>query len=951
LLGAALPGLLEHAELFLLGAGSDAHAMFGRRGVHVLLDYRHETLPALIERLRPDAALLLPTVAETFSYTLSELRALGLPVIATRVGALAERVDDGVDGFLVEPGAPAVVACVAKLAADASSLASVRSTLTDWRESDPIDTAERYTAVFALGRRAIARYPLAAPDARTLEMADLVERIRSAHERENALAREVALLGAESDRRGEWGHALDAELAERTRWALALNAELEDIKPRYEQMLASRSWRLTAPLRARAAQMRALSAGATFRTMRLRNVLRRVRGSLAQRGVTATFRRVAQELRIGKPQAAHRIVAAPREDFAPFTLPTSDTPRVSIIVPVFNQIAYTTACLRSLAEHAGAIAFEVIVVNDASNDATERRLGNVGGLRIMRNIENVGFVGSCNAGAASARGEFVLFLNNDTVVTAGWLESLLRCFDEEPDCGLVGAKLVYPDGRLQEAGGIVFNDGSAWNYGRFEDPLDPRFNFRREVDYCSGAAIVLRRDVFDRLGGFDARYAPAYYEDTDLAFKTRAAGLKPFYESAATVVHFEGITGGTDTGSGIKRHQVINRDAFLAKWKHALVSLPDPGTRIALAATWRATKRVLIIDATTPTPDMDSGSLRMTNLMRLLHRRGCQVTFLPDNRAWIERYTPALQALGVETLYHPFVADPIALLRERGAEFDVIMLSRHYVAAGYVGLARLYAPRARLVFDTVDLHYLREQRAAELEGRPELARHVAATRAQELKIMRECDITLVVSPAEQELLAVDAANVKVEVLSNIHAIHGCRAPFDRRRDLIFVGGFQHPPNIDAVEWLVRDILPLVEPELPGVRVHVIGSRVTAAIEALNSESVRIHGYVEDIAPYMDGCRVALAPLRYGAGVKGKVNLAMSYGLPVVATSSAVEGMHAHAGKDVLVADDPGEFAACIVRLYNDEVLWQRLSSNGLDNVRQHFSFDAAQAVVDRVFGL
>ncbi|MGA8277850.1 MAG: glycosyltransferase [Rhodanobacteraceae bacterium] len=951
LLGAALPGLLEHAELFLLGAGSDAHALFGRRGVHVLLDYPHETLPVLIERLRPDAALLLPTVAETFSYTLSELRALGLPVVATCVGALAERIDDTVDGFLVDPDAHAVVALVAGLAADRSPLARVRATLTDWHEPEPIDSAARYSAVFTLGRRPIARYPLAAPDARALETADLFDCIRRSHERERALVREVAALGAESDRRGEWGHALDAALTERTRWALELDAQLQDIKPRYEQMLASRSWRLTAPVRAATARLRAVAAGATFRMMRLRGAMRRLRGSLAQRGVLATLRRVGQELRVGAPRTTRRTLATPREDFAPFGLPTSDTPHVSIVVPVFNQIAYTTACLRSLAEHAGETAFEVIVVDDASSDATARRLGNITGARVLRNAENLGFVGSCNAGAASARGEFVLFLNNDTVVTEGWLEHLLRCFDEEPDCGMVGAKLVYPDGRLQEAGGIVFNDGSAWNYGRFENPLDPRFNFRREVDYCSGAAIVLRREVFDRLGGFDARYAPAYYEDTDFAFKLRAAGLKTFYEPAATVMHFEGATAGTDTTGGIKQHQVINRDTFLAKWKDALAAQPAPGTKTAQAATWRATRRVLIIDATAPTPDMDSGSLRMTNLMRILHRHGCQVTFLPDNRAWIERYTPALQALGVEALYHPFVSDPIALFRDRGGEFDVIVLSRHYVAAGYVGLARLYAPRARLVFDTVDLHYLREERAAELDNRPELLRHAAATRAQELKIMRECDVTLVVSPIEQELLAIDAADVKVEVLSNIHAIHGCRTPFDQRRDLVFVGGFQHPPNIDAVAWLVRDVLPLVEPDLPDVRVHIIGSRMTGSIEALKSASVLIHGYVEDIAPYMDGCRIALAPLRYGAGVKGKVNLAMSYGLPVVATSCAVEGMHARAGEDVLVADGPEEFAAAIVRLYNDEALWQRLSSNGLDNVRRHFSFEAAQRVVARVFGL
>ncbi len=276
------------------------------------------------------------------------------------------------------------------------------------------------------------------------------------------------------------------------------------------------------------------------------------------------------------------------------------------------------------------------------------------------------------------------------------------------------------------------------------------------------------------------------------------------------------------------------------------------------------------------------------------------------------------------------------------------MLSRHYVAASYVGLVRLYAPQATLAFDTVDLHYLREQRAAELSGKPELARHAAATRAQELKLIRECDVTFVVSPVEQELLAREAPGARVEVLSNVHEIYGCRQPYGQRRDLVFVGGFQHPPNTDAVEWFVHEVFPRVRAELPDVTFHVIGSKVPDAIRALADEHVLVHGYIQDIAPYMDGCRLSVAPLRYGAGVKGKVNMAMSYGLPVVATSAAVEGMHVRDGEDVLVADDAAAFAAHVVRLYRDEALWNRLSANGLDNVERHFSFAAAREALRQV---
>jgi hypothetical protein len=241
-------------------------------------------------------------------------------------------------------------------------------------------------------------------------------------------------------------------------------------------------------------------------------------------------------------------------------------------------------------------------------------------------------------------------------------------------------------------------------------------------------------------------------------------------------------------------------------------------------------------------------------------------------------------------------------------------------------------------------------RAAELAGAADPARQAAATRAQELKLIRECDLTLVVSSAEQELLARDAPGARVEILSTVNEVHGCRVPFGDRHDLVFVGGFQHPPNADAVSWFVREVFPSLRRELPELRLHVIGSRVPDAIRALADEHVLVHGFVEDITPYMDGCRISIAPLRYGAGVKGKINTAMSYGLPVVATTLAIEGMQLREGFDVLVADEPAAFAAALVRLYRDEALWQRLSTNGLANVEAHFSFAAARASVERIIG-
>ena len=977
LLREVLPGLREHAELFLLGAGPESSEFFGEPGVHILLNYRRDELPALLAHVAPDAALILPNFAETFSYTLSELFSLGVPVIATKLGALAERVDDGNTGWLVEPNAQAVVATVARLDADRSLLEHARSVLrrAPWRST--ADMAADYAAVLPGAAHAMADVaPPTASTSRIVAMTraaqlgdaerltaklqdEIVQRDAElgrradwgiALERDIRRAREV--LAAQNESHAQWAHKateellhLQGEFDERTRWALALDTELATLR-------GSLSWRVTRPLRYAIRKLRAARTRLGYALTRLRSAATRTRGSMAQRGLAGTFRRAAQELRRRSAMPAPAPIASePTSAFAPFAVPRATAPRVSIVIPVYNKIDYSVACLRSIAEYADDVAFEIIVVDDGSSDATAERLAQIDGVRVLRNEQNLGFVGSCNAGAAIATGEFVLFLNNDTVVTRGWLVALLRCFEQEADAGLVGAQLVYPDGRLQEAGGIVFRDGSGWNYGRFDDPADPRYAFRREADYCSGAAIMLPHALFAQLGGFDTRYAPAYYEDTDLAFAVRAAGRKVFYEPRSIVVHFEGITAGTDIGSGIKRYQALNREKFVHKWKNELQLQPAPidDARFApAAANHRARRRMLIVDSYTPTPDQDSGSLRMINLMRLLRELGYQISFLPDNHAHEGVYTEALQALGVETLYHPYVADAATWLRNNGSMLDVVLLSRHYVAINYVGLARLYAERARLIFDTVDLHYLREQRTAAIENKPELARHATATKATELKLMRECDLTLVVSTAEKALLAREVPAARVEVLSNVHEIYGSRRAFGERRDLVFVGSFQHPPNIDAIVWFTHEVFPLLRAQAPQIDLHIIGNHAPAAVTALARDGVSVHGYVEDLAAFMDGCRVSIAPLRVGAGVKGKINMAMSYGLPVVATTTAVEGMHVRADEDVVVADTPADLVTAILRVYNDEVLWNKLSANGLDNVRTHFSFDAARKALNGI---
>ncbi|MCF8816004.1 glycosyltransferase, partial [Xanthomonas campestris pv. campestris] len=311
----------------------------------------------------------------------------------------------------------------------------------------------------------------------------------------------------------------------------------------------------------------------------------------------------------------------------------------------------------------------------------------------------------------------------------------------------------------------------------------------------------------------------------------------------------------------------------------------------------------------------------------------------------------ALQQLGVEVWYAPFLDGIGTWLRTHGPRFSAVLLVRHHVAHACLPLLKRYAPQARTLFDTVDLHYLRERRGAELAGDANLLRSAERTRLRELEIMAATDVTVLVSAAEQAQLHADAPQIRTALLSNLHEVAGSGQPFAQRRDLVFVGGFRHPPNVDAVQWFISAIFPLVRAQLPDVVFHCIGADVPAALQLLADETpgVQLHGYVPDLVPYMDTLRIAVAPLRFGAGVKGKINLSMAHGQPVVGTTCAVEGMHLHDGEDVCVADEADAFAAAIVRLYQDAALWQRLADNGLRNVAQHFSLDAARATVRTLF--
>lgn len=641
-----------------------------------------------------------------------------------------------------------------------------------------------------------------------------------------------------------------------------------------------------------------------------------------------------------------------------------ENPTVSIVIPVYNQIHYTYACLLSILEHTRDVSYEVIIADDVSTDATEHLAEYAEGLVICRNTTNQGFLRNCNQAARQARGNYVMFLNNDTQVTPGWLSALVNLIESDPSIGMVGSKLVYPDGRLQEAGGIIWSDGSGWNYGRLDDPDKPEYNYVKEVDYISGAAILLSRELWKQIGGFDTRFAPAYCEDSDLAFEVRKAGYRVVYQPLSKVIHFEGVSNGTDVqGTGLKRYQAVNARKLKEKWAEEFARQcenngnPDP---------FRARERsmgkpiVLVVDHYVPTWDKDAGSKTTFQYLKMFLKKGFVVKFLGDNFQHEEPYTTQLEQMGIEVLYGSEYQTKIwDWLREHGDDIAVAYLNRPHIASKYIDYI-LDNTDTKVIYYGHDLHFLREMREYQITGDPKIREDAEYWKSIELSLMSKASVSYYPSCIERDAIlemdpTIPVKDITAYVFDEFRS--DISEDFAERNGLLFVGGFAHPPNADAVLWFARDIYPLIRSRMEAENqtppeFYVVGSKVTEEIKALEQpgNGIVIKGFVseEELAALYASCKIVVVPLRYGAGVKGKVVEAIYNGAPIVTTSIGAEGIP-QVEDVLLVEDEPEAFAQAVVELYQDEDACRALCRKTQQYIRQYFSLDAAWKRIEEDF--
>ena len=633
-------------------------------------------------------------------------------------------------------------------------------------------------------------------------------------------------------------------------------------------------------------------------------------------------------------------------------LPTSGQPDVSVIIPVHGKFWYTHQCLRSIVTHQPKRRFEIIIVDDRSQDETLFASMLLSGVRLLRNEANLGFVGSVSAGAAVAKGRWLLMLNNDTEVTPGWLDELCDTFERDPRVGIAGSKLLFPNGRLQEVGGLMWRFADGANRGRDGDAEDPGYCYLRDSDYVSGAALMIERALWDEVGGLTQEFAPAYYEDTDLCFKVRATGRRVVVQPYSRVVHYEGVSAGTDVGgSGMKRFQRVNQTKFAKRWASVLAGHGLNGSDPVQEDARYVHKRVIFIDDTVPAPDRDAGSNAAFEHMQALQRIGYEVHFVPaESMARVPGYTAALERRGIRCYYVPYTWSVEEVLRRTDHGFDLAYIHRPGNASKYTAVIRSLHPKACIVFNVADLHHVRLQREAALLGRPDLDEAAGRMRDLEFAALRSVDHVISHSDAEASLIRAALPDVPVSVIPWTVMPDPATAPFGSRSGVAFVGSFDHPPNRDAAKWLASEVMPLVWQRDPNIRLSIIGSGITEEDRSIASDRLTVVGWVPDITKALHAFRLTVAPLRYGAGLKGKVLDSMAAGLPTVMTPIAAEGMDLAPPLDQLVAVAPDALAGLIVSLHNDADRNRLLAEAGLQHVSRHYSPDVIDRLLQQVAG-
>jgi len=625
------------------------------------------------------------------------------------------------------------------------------------------------------------------------------------------------------------------------------------------------------------------------------------------------------------------------------TIPSQQAPEISIILVLYNRAALSLQCLYSIMR-SDFDSFEVIIVDNASTDETRRLLKRIRGAQIIQNETNLHFLRACNQASKTTRGKSILFLNNDAQLVAGSISAALRTLNSSNEIGAVGGKIILPDGTLQEAGSLIWQDGSCLGYGRGDSPVAPPYMFKRDVDFCSGAFLLTTRELFLEDAGFDEDYAPAYYEEVDYCVRLWKKGKRVVYDPNAIIFHFEFASSKSQQGAINLQleHQKMFREKN-ADWLQ-LQQVPDVENILAARVHERnGERRILFFDDRVPHLTLGSGFPRSNRILWELVQLGHLVTFYPTNfpqEDWLDAYQDIPSE--VEVMVDHGWEKLAGFLSKRSNFYDVIFISRPHNMALFKSILAEnpgICGKARIVYDAEALFSYREIEQSRVGGKELSKDEQMQLIRKEVALAENCDYIVSVSDREGHEFSRYGFE-RVFTLGHSVEIAPTENDFDLRKDILFVGAIHSvtSPNADAMIWFSENILPLVQEGLrEDIKLMIAGPSCSEFRERLTNGSVHLVGKIDDLAPLYNRARLFIAPTRYSAGIPLKVCEAAAYGLPTVATSLTGLQLGWNDEEELLLADDPQTFADACVRLYGDRSLWNQLRENMIKRVSQDFS--------------
>jgi O-antigen biosynthesis protein len=523
-------------------------------------------------------------------------------------------------------------------------------------------------------------------------------------------------------------------------------------------------------------------------------------------------------------------------------------------------------------------------------------------------------------------------------VQNGFLKELLNVFYTFPNVGAVGSKLINADGSLQEAGSVFLKNCNINNIAGNRKVYYPQVNYIYKVDYCSGCSLLFKKyNDNGAINLFDEQFAPAYFEETDLCFQLKYLQNKDIYYCPfSEVLHYNGVTYNNpknDLSTKALQKEALfktNLTRFKNKWQKEIDAIKAKTVEERIAEIYENKSIVFFVGAI-PAHDKDSGSNRLKEIIQAYLQLGYLVSIV-KNKTFFDKndYISYFQKKGVNVFYEHKIKIKLEQYVENNfSKASIAWFYNPEVFFEYYTIAEKYLPQAKLVYDMVDIHHLRFKRGMELEPANKIYKR-EYTRLKHLESFaaKKADYVLTISDFDQNYMTQFCDSSKIITLSNVHYLKTTvdkTLSFEQRNDILFIGS-SHAPNIDALYFLYNQIMPLVWKKIPDLKVNIIGN-VKDCVKDIDNSNFIFKGFVPDIELHFSSHKLMIAPLRYGAGVKGKIGQAFEYFLPVVTTSIGAEGMQLINGDNALINDDAIGLASSIIELYSNKNIWLKLQGN------------------------